>query len=498
MARAVRILIALVAIGFFLVGATLAGVYLGLRHVVTTTTIEYAKVLGIALEPADVRFGPSFIQVLDSRFTALQVPGVGGTVRRIDVDLSGMRPTRVLLSGIAIDAHGDPDALRQAAQRYWEHVRPKAIAGQATPPLPKVEWRHLALNLTTGNALIPTAAVTELTVVANAGPTHDETTIRTASTRVGALDLGPLEIAIRNQDGTFELGWGPTLFESSWRIAYRELTDAEQVKLSFQPQEATLLLGRLGVTTVPAELSKAKVGGHVEALRDKSAGKVTGALTLNLAGFVPPHPPELKGYRFADTTTMRAQFEVDPLWAAAELRGIELKAGDLSLLGHGRIDRELMSARLRAELTTTLDCVTLARGYASEEIGGELGQWGARNAPKAVRGSVSVRVQIDADTSHLDQAKVVKRIGIGCGLRPLSMVDLLNLGLPPIPDPKTVERLIKQIPPATVMANLPTLPQILPSFEDLQSLGDRTKPVAAKGTQKVNKAPSAAAHSAAK
>jgi hypothetical protein len=488
-ARAVRVLVALVAVGFFLVGATLAGVYLGLCHIVTTATVEYAKALGIALEPTDVRFGPSFIQVLDSKFTALQVPGVSGTVQRIDVDLSGLHPTHVLLSGIAINAKGDPDDLRQSAIRYWERVRPKSILGRTEPALPKVEWRHLGLNLTTGNPLVPTASVTELTVVANAGPTHDETTIRTASTHVGVLDLGALEIAVRNQDGTFELGWGPTLLESNWRIAYRELADADQVKLSFQPQEATALLGRLGVTTVPAELGKTKVGGHVEALRDKNGGKVTGALTLNLVGFVPPYPQELKGYRFADTTTMRSRFEIDPLWSAAELRGIELKSGDLSLIGHGRIDRELLSARLRAELTTTLDCVTLAKGYASEEIGGELGQWGAKNAFKAVRGSVSVRVQVDAVTGHLDQAKIVKRIGIGCGLRPMSIVDLLNLGLPPIPDPKTVERLIKQIPPETVISNLPTLPQILPSLEELQSLGEKANLGAPKGPKKVNQTP---------
>ncbi|MGC4068953.1 MAG: hypothetical protein QM784_30770 [Polyangiaceae bacterium] len=73
-----------------------------------------------------------------------------------------------------------------------------------------------------------------------------------------------------------------------------------------------------------------------------------------------------------------------------------------------------------------------------------------KNAAKAVRGSVSVRVQLDADTEHLAEAKVVKRIGIGCGLRPLTLEELLSLGLPPPPEPKTIERIVKQLPEPTV------------------------------------------------
>jgi hypothetical protein len=479
-ARAVRIVVALVAVACFVIGGALTAAYLAVVHIVTTTAIDYAKALGLTLVPAEVRFGPTFIQLLDCKFVALEVPGVSGSVRRIDVDLSGLHPSRMLLTDVAINAKGDPFELRDSAWRYWERVRPKSPS-QAESALPKVEWQHLAVNVVTDNAFLPTVSLTELTIATNVGPTHDETTIRTATTHAGAFDLGALELAIRDQDGTFELGWGPTLLESRWRVAYGEVKNADQVRLSFQPLPVKELFERLGAPSIPPALSATKLSGHVEALRDRTNGKTTGAITLNLTGFVPPYPPELKGYHFADTTTLRAKFEVDPLFLAVELRGIELQTGDLSLTGHGRIDRELFSARLRAELATTLDCVTLARGYASEEIGGELGQWGAKNAPKAIRGAVSVKVQVDADSSRLDAAKVKKRIGIGCGLRPMSIEDLLNLGLPPIPDPKTVERLVKQIPPETVISHLPTLPNLLPSLDemlDVSSHGNKPKPAA--------------------
>lgn len=467
-ARTVRIVVALLTIACFVIGGTLTGAYLALRHIVTTTSLEYAKALGVTLTPSEVRFGVDFVQLLDSRFVLLKVPGVTGTVRRVDadIDLWTLRPTRLFLSGVTVDAKGDPIVLEDSALRYWEQLRPKLPAGKPGSSMPMVEWRHLALNLTTGNALLPTVSVTELTIATGVGPTHDETAIRTATTKARGIDLGPLEIALRNQDGTLELGWGPTLLESKWRVAYRDLPGSAQVRLSFQPFPVPELLGRLG-SPVPETLKTTKLSGHIETAHDKATGKTTGTSTLTLQGFAPPYPPELKGYRFADETSMRAQFEIDPLWLIAELRSIELRTGDLSLAGHGRIDRDLLSARLRAELTTTLDCVTLAKGWATEAVGGQLGQWGAKNAPKAVQGSVSVRVQVDADSNRLSEAKVAKRIGIGCGLRPMTLVDLLDLGLPPLPDRQTLERLVQLVPPSTVIANLGAMPQLLPPLGSL-------------------------------
>lgn len=478
-ARAVRLVVALVVVTCFIVGGVVTGAYLAVRHIVTSSAVGYAKALGVTIEPTEVRFGLTFVQLLDTKFVVAAIPGVAGTARRIDVDLEGIRPKAMLAMGVTIVAEGDPLALKESALKYWEELRQKSNSSAGTE-LPKVEWQHLDVHLKTGNAFLPTVSLAELSVASNVGATHDETTIRTAKTTAGAAELGPLEVAIRNQDGTFELGWGPTLLESSWRVAYRELDRADQVRFSFQPHPAKDLLEHVGTTAIPESLATAKVAGHFEAIRDRASGKTKGTLTINLSEFTPPYPPELKGYRFAKTTTLRAQIELDPLLLAAELRGIELRTGDLALIGHGRIDRELFSLRLRAELGTTLDCVTLAKGYATETVGGALGNWGASNAPLAIRGGVSVRVQIDADSRRLDDAKVVKRLGIGCGLRPMSLVDLMNLGLPPIPDPKTVERLIQQIPPDAVLSNLPAFPKLLPSIDELlnseTSMGGKPAP----------------------
>jgi hypothetical protein len=467
--KTMRIVVVLFATACFGLGGAVTGVYLALRHIIGTTAVGYAKALGVQLDLGEVRFGPGFVQLLETKFGLPQLPGVSGTIRRIDVELSGRKPTHVLLKGVRISANGDPAELRDSAIRYWENLRRTAATSE--PALPKVEWQDLALQLTTASALVPSVSLTDLSMVTGSGPTHDEITLRTGSTHVGNYDLGPLELAVRDQDGTFELGIGPSLLESKWRVTYRDVAHADHVRVSFVPQALQDLFARFGETKVPDALKAATLGGHIEAVRDQKIGRATGSLALSLAGFTPPYPPELKGYRFADTTTLRAEFELDPLLLAVVLKGIELRTGDLALLGRGRLDRELFSARLRAELDATLDCVTLAKGYAAQEIGGELGKWGARNAPKAVRGAVSVKVQIDANTSRLEDAKVVKRIGIGCGMRPMSLTELLSLGLPPAPDAKNIEQLLKKIPSG---GSATTMPNLLPPLSELNPFGKGT------------------------
>jgi hypothetical protein len=77
-----------------------------------------------------------------------------------------------------------------------------------------------------------------------------------------------------------------------------------------------------------------------------------------------------------------------------------------------------------------------------------------------VGGSVGVRLQVDASTSNLPGGKVERSIGIGCGLKPLTLEDLRALGdelfrgeLSKLP-----EELGKLLPPGA-----PPIPSSLPS-----------------------------------
>lgn len=461
-ARTARIVMAMLALGFFVLGGAATGAYLAVRHIVQSAVIDYTRVLGVRLEPTEVRFGLSFVQITDAKFVALEIPGVSGTVGRITIDFSGLTPKSVLLSGVTVNANGDLLEMADAASGFYERLS-SLKQSKSAPPLPDISWRHLAVNLSTTSRLVPTASVNELTLVTHAGPTHDEYSLSTAGTKIGELNLGPAAVAARSQDGVFELGWGKSLQESRWRATYRKLLTADELRFSFQPVPLKEIFGLFDATTAPSELSNTTLQGHIEALRDHTSGRTAGSLTLDLSGFTPPYPAELKAYRFDDRSNVRANFDVDPLFQQIQLRGIDLRTGELSLLGHGCVDLKPPSARLRAELSTALDCVTLAKGWVSERVSGDLGQWTLRNTPRAIQGSVRVKVQIDAESDQLGQAKIVRQIGMGCGLRPMSLVELMNLGLPPMPDAGTVERMTKQFPPSTLLSNLPKWPP-LPMF----------------------------------
>jgi hypothetical protein len=88
-------------------------------------------------------------------------------------------------------------------------------------------------------------------------------------------------------------------------------------------------------------------------------------------------------------------------------------------------------------------------------------------------GSVSVEVKIEGDTRRLKEAKVERRIGVGCGLKPLTLDELRKLGeLIPLPEELSVlaEEVVKNAPPGLVLPGLVLPPpSALPKLPPLPS-----------------------------
>lgn len=445
----------------FALGATVTGAVLYVRHVFQTTVVNVAKASGIRLALGRVRWGLDFIQVFDSRFELYRIPGVSGTVRRIDVDLAGLTPSRILLQKVTVSAKGDPVSLYRELSAFSRQLELLQLSRASNTKSPKLELAELDFNLESTHPLLPNLAVTNLTVTRGLGAAKDETSIATTTTRVGATNLGPLSLAFREPlTGGVELGFGKTLAESQWVVGYRETPSGPSVALALQPTDATVLFARLG-QPVPVTLAKAKVEGRLTFALDATSGKGVGKLDLALDGFVPPYPAELRGYAVSQRTLVGATLESDPLLTTFSIPVLSLDNGDIHFLGNGKIERLALVARIVADLSTTLDCVTLAKGFARSDVGGQLGAWGESRAARAIQGQVSVRLQLDTVTNDLANAKLVKRVGVGCGLRPMTLEDLLSLGLPPPPAPAAAERLTRQL---ISRVTLPSFPSLLPSF----------------------------------
>src|SRR5690606_18706848 len=85
-------------------------------------------------------------------------------------------------------------------------------------------------------------------------------------------------------------------------------------------------------------------------------------------------------------------------------------------------------ARLALLLSGALPCNALASAVAQSRLGQALGKVTGKAALQVLSGSVGVRVSIDADSRDPARPRVLKTITPGCGLKPLSLEELVKLG----------------------------------------------------------------------
>jgi len=192
---------------------------------------------------------------------------------------------------------------------------------------------------------------------------------------------------------------------------------------------------------------------------------------LELKGYVPPHPVELDGFVFGDVTMLDTDLRFASNLDEIALENTSVTAGRFVLKGGGNVAREGVAARVKLDLRGTLPCDSLASAAAESRLGKLLGRAAGKKAGIAalhlVGGSVGVRVQVDATTADLAGAKLERSIGVGCGLKPLTLEDLRELGdllfrgdLSKLP-----EDLGRLLPPGTlpVPSRLPPIPSAFPS-----------------------------------
>jgi hypothetical protein len=196
-----------------------------------------------------------------------------------------------------------------------------------------------------------------------------------------------------------------------------------------------------------------------------------GHARLELKGYVPPHPVELDGFVFGDVTVLETDLRFGSGLDEASLENTSVTAGKFVLEGSGNVAREADGARVTLDLRGTLPCDALASASAESRLGRLLGRAAGKKAGIAalrlVGGSVAVRVQVDAKTAKLPDARVERSIGVGCGLKPLTLEDLRALGdelfrgdLSKLPE--DLEKLLPK-GPLPVPSRLPPLPSGFPS-----------------------------------
>ena len=462
----------LLALGIVVVGVIgiVAGVLAYLPGYIEKRVVAEAKARGIELTPGEVSFGMGWVQLSGAEAKLHGAPSFAAKIRLVDVELDGFTPLQVQLSDVQVGVSGSlPRVLLELGE--WAKDHPEAFAA----PL-------IASRVTLRVAETPAGAPwLELShgmltrTVAGAAFSAD-------SCKLSGFEIGKVGAGFTNTGGNVSIGFGDQSAQAApLRLdASVDAKGAGKMNVLLTPTKLGLLGQGLGIPLpLPDVVAAATVQLAFPAgLAD---GEVTGKLTSSLTGFIPPHPPEIDGFVFGDVTTFDTDLRIDAARNRVTLSNSKVKAGKFELSGGGSVLRDGLNAKVDLDFKGALPCDALA-GAATESRLGQLlgrasGKQGKRTALAIVRGDVSVEVGVSASTQDLANAKLTQKIGIGCGLRPLTLGELLaltpnakdlqaigdevgkklegigkDLGLPPVPSGLA----LPPLPP------LPTFPRVVP------------------------------------
>lgn len=404
------------AVGATLLVTALVAFAFGFEPLVKRIMVSKALERGIVLEPGKLGVGVGWVELVDSRFSLLGVRGASGTIKRFQVDLSGLTPEKITVEGLDAEAVGDPQALAGDMTKWADAYRKKFVTPLSASGV-VARWRPA------GGA----PPVVELSDVA-VTPGVKGATVDASVATVSGVAVGPLHAELVGNAATVSLGLGS---KPPAKPPISATLDATKADVTLAPIDVSGLTTLLGVKL---PLPGVKVGATLHVERPPG-GLVTGKLSADLQGFVPPHPRELDGIVFGTATHVETAFVVAKDDASVALDHAAVKAGAFKLTGKGLVTREGDHARIQLDLAGNIACTTLATSAAESRLGHVVGAWVASAAHKALQGSVGVVVKIDASTTDLEGAKVQKTIGIGCGLKPVALPDvkLPDFQLPPLP-----------------------------------------------------------------
>lgn len=446
------LLVVLALLGVLIAGGGVFALFFA-KPMAFDLAVKRAREHGVELRPRDVSIGFGSVTVRESSFELTGLGAIHGTIRELDVSLRWTRPVGIRLSGVDVEAVGSAPALglgvTEWAKRYPETLRLPTEAREVT-----LTWRKAAkaepwLTLSGGS-------------VSRAGAeTHfsaEKSVLGVCSERdEGAPvcpDLGKLGAAWTADEAEVAIGFGvEDVGRAPVRLKIQHALPEPTADITLTPVALERLAGPFGVK-LPVKNVTASATVHLVMPKGLEGGAITGTLDSALKGYIPPHPREIDGFVFGDTTTLSAKLRVDEARERADLSEVKVTAGAFKLGGTGSVFREDDHGAVRLDLTGNLPCSALAGAAVDSHLGKALGGLAGQLARQLVKGSVGITVGISARSDDLENAKVTKKVGIGCGLKPLEIGgfdvgQILEGKLPPMPS---------GLPP--MPSGLPPLPKI--------------------------------------
>lgn len=460
----------LIALGIVVLGVigVVVGLKLYLPGYIQRRVVAEAAARGIELSPGEIRYGLHWVQLSGARAKLIGAPGFEAQVGLVDVQLQGFEPTQVQLSNVKVGVSGSlPRVLLELGE--WVKNNPRALQAP-------VVASHVSVKIAEAPAEAPWLELADgfmTRTVAGAA-------FSAQSCKLSGFELGKVGAGYTTTGGDVSIGFGDQSAQAApLRLdASVDAKGAGKMRLTLTPTKLGLLGKGLGI---PLPLPDVVAAADVELAFPRGVvdgGAVTGTLHSSLTGFVPPHPPELDGFVFGDVTTFDTKLHADAKRERVTLSDSKIKAGKFELVGGGNVVRQGLDAVVDLDFKGTLPCDALAGAAAESRLGQLLGRasgkQGKRAAMAMVRGEVLVEVGVKATTRDLANAKLTQKIGVGCGLHPLSLQELIAL----TPNAKDLQAIGNEVgkkmeaigkdlglPPVPTSLTLP-LPLPLPLSED--------------------------------
>ncbi|HEY4104323.1 MAG TPA: hypothetical protein VGM44_10545, partial [Polyangiaceae bacterium] len=428
-----RWLLSLGLLSVLVLGAAASAIFFLLPGYVRDRVLATAKAEGVTLEPKEIDFGWGWVELTQTRVTLDGVRSVAMQVGRIDIELNGLVPTSIQLTNVEGQALGSITNVGLELSD-WTKSHPHAYQ----LPLSAVST-HVTFVERAGEA--PWLDVTGGTL--NRTATGGVFTAEHA--KFLGVDLGKVGASFTRQSSAVAFGFGEAdLGKAPFRVEV-SFAPTQTAKFTLAPIAAERLAKPLGVTlpvsgVIVSSETTLTFSGPVE------AETISGATSVTLKGYIPPHPFELDGFIFGDTTSFDGKFTIPPLRDRINLDQAHLKAGAFELRGSGLIVRGSDHSQANVSLKGELPCSALAAVEAGSRVakilGNDLGAKAGEFAGKIVNGSVAIGLTISADTRNLAAAKLERTIGIGCGLHPLTLAELEKL----MPLPPALKAFLQSLP----------------------------------------------------
>jgi hypothetical protein len=420
-------------------------------RLVEREVIERARAQGVELEFEELDFGWEWATLTTARARLIGVDGVEIAIDSLEAELEGTELTSVAMTGVKLDAQGSVPALAVSlgawSKRYPEtYALPLSAQGVSVvyrPQAGAAPWLELAGG-TLASTSVGAVFVANDSKLAGA-PVGRVGAAWSATASSVALGLGESELGKAPLRVDVDAGANPKLrlrlvstpldklaAPFAIQLPVKDVSGSADVELAFGSREATSPVG--------------------------------GTAHFELKGFIPPHPVELDGFVFGDTTTFDTKLAINQALTEITLTESRVVAGRFELKGGGVIRRDATTAQAVLDLSGALPCDALAQAATESRLRRLLDLATTKKAGAAARrligGSVGVRVRLQADIRNLAAAKVERSIGIGCGLKPVTLEELLAIGESLLPE--DLSKLPEDLGKIGEAAGLPPLPSALP------------------------------------